>query len=123
MKIAEIVAVDAQRHGKMPGAVLTGLSIAVDRRKARILQDNKTIFVLDPIDGADHEFEAHMLTADNAAGFRASTQVLFDKVRNMPGVQKVYAKFKNEKLVSLAKAVGADIKKSDKEGFTWMTEF
>ena len=122
MEIAEIIASDAQRNGKMPGAVLTGLSIAVDRRGAKLFHDNKTIAVLDPINGSKHEFEAHMFTADNAQGFRTSCQVLFDQVRQMPGVQKIYAKFKNEKLVELAKMVGADIKKSDKKDFTWMTE-
>lgn len=123
MEIVDIIAADAKRHGKMPGAVLTGLSIAVDRRGAKIFHDNKTIAVLDPIDGSKNEFEAHMLTADNAAGFKASSQILFNQVREMPGVQKVYAKFNSEKLVELAKMVGANIKKSDKKGFTWMTEF
>ena len=122
MEIVDIITADAERHGKRPGAVLTGLSIAVDRRGAKILHDNKTIAVLDPIEGSEHEFEAHMLTADNAAGFKASCQVLFDQVRDMPGAQKIYAKFENPKLVELAKMVGANIEKSDKKGFTWMTE-
>lgn len=123
MEIAEIISEDARRHGKMPGAVLTGLSIAVNDRGAKIFHDNKTVAVLDPIKKGANEFEAHMFTADNAQGFRASSKVLFDEVRQMPGVQKIYAKFENPKLVELAKMVGADIKESDKKGFTWMTEF
>ncbi len=122
MEIAEIIAEDAIRQGVMPGAMLTGVSIAVDKRKAKLLHDDKTVFILEPIDGNQNEVEVHLFTADEPQGLARSAQRLAKKMKDMPGIQKAYSTFNDQKIERLLRAIGVKLQKSDKKGFTWMME-
>lgn len=122
MEIVDIISQDARRHGKRPGAVLTGVSIAAANRKAKLLHQDKTVAILEPLDESGTNYMLHMFTADSLDGFLNSIRVLFDQVHELPGAQRLYASIKNKKLMSLAKDLGINIQPSDREGFNWMME-
>lgn len=122
MEIIDIITADAERDGVMPGAVVTGLSIAIDKRGAKLFHDNKTVAVIEPIKDSKGSFEIHLFTADNPSGLLQSCRVLFQEISALPGMQKLYSTFEDPKIKKLLEMIGVDLKKSDKKGFTWMTE-
>lgn len=122
MEIAEIIASDAQRNGKRPADVLTGVMIALDKRKAKLFHDQKTLAIIEPIGKKDNEFQIHLFTADAPGGLLKSAKVLFQQVSSIPGIQKLYSNFENDKIKKLLEMIGVDLMESDRKDFNWMTE-
>lgn len=122
MNVTDVIAQDAERNGKRPASVLTGVMEAVDRRKAKLLHDNASVIILDPIEGSKSAYNLHLFTADKPQGLAKSAKVLLQQVRALPGVQKVYGTTKNNQLLRLLKMTGVNVMEPDRKGYTWMTE-
>jgi len=122
MNIADIIAADAEQGGKRPGDVLHGVMVAVDKRKAKLLHDNKTVVILDPIDAKAGEYDVHLFTADNPQGVASSVMKLVQQARTIPQARKAYFSSTAPQIARLLRMAGVQLTKADKKGFAWMAE-
>jgi len=118
----EIITQDAERAGQRPGAVLHGVAVAVDKKKAALLQDNKSLVVLEPIGKSKHEYSAHLFTADAPAGLVRSMIALRNQMRRSTKFKKIYSDSLDQKILKLLETAGFNVQKSDKKDFKWMAE-
>lgn len=122
MEVLDIIEQDARKNGKRPADVMTGVMIAIDKRKAKLLHDNKSVVILEPINGKQNSFDLHLFTADTPMGVANSAKNFLRQIYAMNGVQKVYGTTKNQQLIRLLKMTGVNVQESDLDGYTWMTE-
>lgn len=122
MNIADIIAADAEQGGKRPGDVLHGVMVAVDKRKAKLLHDNKTVVILDPIDAKAGEYDVHLFTVDTPQGLATSGMKLVQQAKNTPELRKAYFSSTSSQIARLLRMAGVQLTKADKKGFAWMAE-
>jgi hypothetical protein len=122
MTPAEIISNDAERSGKRPGAALHGVSVAVDKRGAKVLHDDRSVVVVEPIRGSKAKYSLHLFTADSPIGLVRSVKNLVPQIQKIPGLEFVYGDTENPQLVRLIRAAGVDVLKSDNQKFTWMAK-
>lgn len=122
MNVTDVISADAERNGKRPADVLTGVMIAMDKKKAKLLHDNASVVILEPIGGSENAYNLHLFTADSPQGLAKSAKALLQQVQGIPGIQKVYGTTKNNQLLRLLKMTGVNVMDADRKGYTWMTE-
>lgn len=118
----EVISADAERNGKRPGAALHGVAIAMDKRKAKLLHDNKTVVILDPIDAKAGEYDVHLFTVDTPQGLATSGMKLVQQAKNTPELRKAYFSSTSSQIARLLRMAGVQLTKADKKGFAWMAE-
>lgn len=118
----EIIMQDAERSGQRPGAVMHGVAVAVDKKKAVMLHDNKSLLILEPIGKSKHEFSAHLFTADAPTGLVRSMKTLRAQMIRSSQFKHIYSASLDQKILKLLDAAGFDVQKSDKKDFKWMVE-
>ena len=118
----EVIAEDAQRVGARPGAALHYVSIAVDKRKAIILHDNKSVLLLDPIDEERSKYAVHLFTADSPVGIVRSLKNLYPDVFGVYGLEYIYGNTKDPQVIRMVRNAGVNVLKSDDPKFTWMAK-
>jgi hypothetical protein len=122
MTPAEVISEDAQRSGSRPGAAMNYIAIAMDKRKAFILHDNKSVLLLDPIDKDRRKYAVHLFTVDSPIGLLRSVKNLIPEIQGVYGLEYVYGNTKDPQVIQMIRAAGVDVLKSDNPKFTWMAE-
>lgn len=118
----EILVADAERNGKRPGAVMGGVAMAMDKHGAKLLHDNKSVVILEPIEKSKKDFQVHLFTADSPVGVVRSVQRLKQKVFSTPGLEAIYGNTKDKQVIQMLKTAGLSVQDSDKSHFTWMAK-
>ena len=121
MEVLDIIAQDAKRSGKRPADVLTGVMIALDRRNAKLLHDNKSVAIIEPLDEGRTEYEVHLFTVDNPMSLVRSVKNLGSQIRSVPKLERVYGKA-NPEVIKMLKVAGFPVAQSDKKEFNWMAK-
>lgn len=118
----EILVADAERNGKMPGAVMGGVAMAMDKRGAQLLHDNKSVVILEPIEKSKSDFQVHLFTADSPVGLVRSVQAMVNQIKQIPNLERVYGDTKDKQVIQMLKTAGVSVQNSDKSQFTWMAK-
>ena len=122
MTPTEILAKEAQKHGKRPGALLHGVSEAIDKRKAVLLHDANTVLLLDPIDKTRKKYAVHLATTDSPIGVVRSVKSFYPKIFGIPGLECIYGDAKDPQTIRMIRTAGYNMLKSDNPKFTWMAK-
>ena len=118
----EILVADAERNGKRPGAVMGGVAMAMDKRGAQLLHDNKSVVILEPIEKSKKDFQVHLFTADSPVGLVRSVQAMVNQIKQIPSLERVYGDTKDKQVIQMLKTAGVSVQDSDKSQFTWMAK-
>jgi hypothetical protein len=122
MSPQEVVIADAQRNGKSPGVVMGGIALAIDTKGARVMHDNKSVVVLEPIEKSKSDFQVHLFTVDSPVGLVRSVKSIVAQIEQIPGLERVYGDTKDKQVIQMLRTAGVAVQKSDKPKFTWMAE-
>jgi hypothetical protein len=117
----EVIAADAERSGQRLGAVLHGLAVAMDKHKAKMFHDNKSVVILEPIKGSQTDFEVHLFTADSPMGIVRSVQRITQQIAAVPKLERVYGQAKPQ-VIQMLRTSGLQVEKSDKKDYNWMAK-
>lgn len=117
----EVISADAERNGKRPGAALHGVSVAMDKRKAKLFHDGKSVVILDPINGSKTDFEVHLFTADSPLGITRSVQRITQQIAAVPKLERVYGKAEQQ-VIRMLRNSGLAVERSDKKDYNWMAK-
>jgi hypothetical protein len=122
MTPVEILSAEAERNGKRPGALLHGISVAIDERNAVLLHDAGSVVLLDPIDKSRKKYSVHLATVDSPMGVVRSVQKLRPKIFSTPGLEWIYGDTKDQQVIRMLRTAGYQVLKSDDPNYTWMAK-
>lgn len=98
--------------------VLNGVIAAVNTGSAIMLQKNNSLLVV--LGLGDNAVEIHLYTADAAMALASAVKYFHQKLVESH-IERVYGtEPPNQKIISLMRSVGIDVKKSDKPEYYWM---
>ena len=118
----EIIEADSKRTGNRFGAVLNGVMVAVDQKKAEFFYHNKVALILEPIKPSKSNWSVHMFSAEPPLNLKQSAPILLKQVQDIPNIKKVYGDPTDLAILDVLRSVGFNVQKSDNKDFQWMVE-
>ena len=117
MKASEIIIADAKQRGINSSAVLSRVSQMMKKENAKLMQDNKTVLLLEDI--GNKNVALHLFTQDQPFSLAKSILLFMQEIRKMD-LNAVYGLADNQQIIQLLISVGVPVQESDKPQYNWM---
>lgn len=118
----EIIKKSSWASGTDPDANWKTIDAVVKHGGGKLLRHKNSVLFLGGIPNQRAYFSCHFYSTDSPVETKTNGAALFNEVKQIKGIERVYGNTKDQNIIRLMRLVGVDVMPSDLPQYTWMSE-